>query len=68
MRRERLLDLGDAEASEPEHVLVVSDRTTNAARLGLDVDRVLGFIDGPGATARGDDPVAERRPSGGRMA
>jgi chemotaxis signal transduction protein len=68
VRRERLLDPGDAESCEPEHVLVISDRSTSAARLGLDVDRVLGFIDGPGATARGEDPVAERRPVGGRMA
>ena len=26
------------------------------------------FIEGPGAKARGDDPVAERRPEQGRVA
>jgi chemotaxis signal transduction protein len=69
VRREHLLEVspesGDTSA---EHTLVLTDSRTNAARLGLDVDRVLGFIDGPGAKARGGDPVAERRPEQGRVA
>ncbi len=68
VRRERLLELGDAEESRPEHVLVVTDSPTHAARLGLEVDRVLGLIDGEGATSRGSEPVAERRPIDGRLA
>ena len=56
---------GDA---TPEHILVLTDARSDTARLGLEVDRVLGFIDGPGAKARGRDPVAERRPAGGRIA
>jgi chemotaxis signal transduction protein len=68
VRRERLLELGDAEASRPEHVLIVTDSPTHAARLGLEVDRVLGLIDGQGAASRGSEPVAERRPIDGRLA
>ena len=68
VRRERLLELDDAEASRPEHVLVVTDSPTHAARLGLEVDRVLGLIDGEGATSRDAEPVAERRPIDGRLA
>ncbi|MDH3520648.1 MAG: chemotaxis protein CheW [Myxococcales bacterium] len=68
IRRGQLLELDGMEASEPEHILVISDGPTHAARLGLEVDRVLGLIDGEGATSRGPDPIAERRPIGGRLA
>jgi len=71
VRREHLLDLAPAREGDngkPEHILVLTDSRTDTARLGLDVDRVLGFIDGPGANARGSDPVAERRPEQGRVA
>lgn len=75
VRREHLLDLprpneeeGEGEGERAEHILVLTDSRTDTARLGLDVDRVLGFIDGPGAKARGSDPVAERRPEQGRVA
>ena len=68
VRRERLLELGDVELEAlPEHVLVVTDSPTHAARLGLEVDRVLGLIDGEGATSRDSEPVAERRPIEGRL-
>ena len=33
----------------------------------MPVDRVLGLVDGVGVAARGADPVAERRPIGGRV-
>ncbi len=68
VRRERLLELDAAEESRPEHVVVVTDSPTHAARLGLEVDRVLGLIDGEGATSRDSEPVAERRPIDGRLA
>ena len=71
VRREHLLDLppaSEADSEKAEHILVLTDSRTDTARLGLDVDRVLGFIDGPGAKARGSDPVAERRPEQGRIA
>ncbi len=68
IRRERLLDL-DAEAEGgPEHVLVVTDRAPGSARLGLDVDRVLGLVEGSAIAAHGSEPVAARRPIDGRVA
>jgi chemotaxis signal transduction protein len=68
VRRERLLALEGEPSPEPEHVLVITDRRTNTPRLGLDVDRVLGLIDGAAAVARGVNPVAEKRPIEGRVA
>jgi hypothetical protein len=68
VHRARLFDGGAESEGPPEHVLVVSDRASGAARLGLDVDRVLGLVDGAGATSRGGDPIAERRPLGSRVA
>ncbi|HKA13966.1 MAG TPA: hypothetical protein VKH41_03035, partial [Myxococcota bacterium] len=35
--------------------------------LGLEVDRVLGLVDGEPARGRGQEPVAERRPLDGRL-
>jgi hypothetical protein len=68
VHRTRLFDRSVDSAGTPEHVLVVSDRASGAARLGLDIDRVLGLVDGAGAISRDGDPVAERRPLGGRVA
>lgn len=68
VRRERLLTFGAGEGSEPEHVLVITDGPTNSPRLGLDVDRVMGLVDGPMQASRGSDPVAEKRPIDGRVA
>jgi len=68
VRRERLLELGADVLPEPEHVLVISERPSGGPCLGMNVDRVLGLIDGAGAVSRGGDPVAERRPVDGRMA
>jgi len=69
VRREHLLEVpSESDDTTAEHILVLTDSRTSTARLGLDVDRVLGFIDGPGAKARGSDPVAERRPEKGRVA
>jgi hypothetical protein len=56
-----------ADAGAPAHVLVLAE-PGGGARLGLPVDRVLGLVDGPAAIARGDGPVAERRPLDGRVA
>jgi purine-binding chemotaxis protein CheW len=67
VRREQLLDLDGTQASQPEHVLVISDGPTHAARLGLEVDRVLGLIDGEGPSSRDLDSIAERRPIDGRL-
>ena len=68
VHRTHLFETDAESAGAPEHVLVVSDRASGAARLGLDVDRVLGLVDGAGATSRSGDPVAERRPLGSRVA
>ena len=68
VRREHLLEV-EAGREAAEHVLVISDRPSNAPRLGLEVDRVLGLVDGEGAESpRGGGPVAERRPLEGRLA
>ncbi|MCG8588786.1 MAG: chemotaxis protein CheW [Proteobacteria bacterium] len=53
--------------AETEHVLVLCDRPTAAARLGLPIDKVLGLVDGPPANVHGTDLVAERRSIQGRV-
>jgi chemotaxis signal transduction protein len=68
VRRTSLLDLDVSQLDDPQHILVISDRPTNSARLGLPVDRVLGLVDGAGASALGTGPVAERRTIDGRVA
>ena len=67
VRRERLLDPGAGALDAPQHVLVISDRPSNPPCLGLEVDRVLGLVDGKPARGRGSEPVAERRPMDGRL-
>ena len=67
VRRASLLDLEDSSAA-PEHLVVITDRPSDAATLGLPVDRVLGLVDGAPAAARDAGPVAERRPIDGRIA
>ena len=49
------------------HVLVVSDRSVEAARMGMPVDRVLGLVDGRARPSRSEDVVVERRPVEGRV-
>jgi chemotaxis signal transduction protein len=68
LRRSSLLEVDEAALPAPTHVLVVTDRPTGGACLGLPVDRVVGLVDGEAAAARGPDPVAERRPIDGRVA
>jgi chemotaxis signal transduction protein len=70
VRRERLLDPGAGALEAPQHVLVISDRPSSPPCLGLEVDRVLGFVDGQPAAnfaQRGAEPVVERRPFDGRL-
>jgi chemotaxis signal transduction protein len=61
LRRSVLLDVDEAELSEPANVLVLSARPTGGARLGMEVDRIVGLVDGVAATAHGEGPIAERR-------
>jgi chemotaxis signal transduction protein len=63
-----LLALDAAGLPAPAHLLVIGARASGAPSLGLPVDRILGLVDGAGATARDADPVAERRPIDGRVA
>jgi len=67
VRREQIFELDGAEVSCPEHVLVVSDGPTYAPRLGLEVDRVVGLIDGERPSLRGSEMISERRPIDGRL-
>lgn len=73
-------DDADAEIDAPEgavpeprppvrvnHVLVVSARDDEPARLGLPIDRVLGLVDGPRRRRGGQELVVERRPLEGRV-
>lgn len=52
----------------PAQIVVLTDRPTEQARLGLPVDEILGLVNGPGPRVRGSDPVAERRSIDGRVA
>lgn len=67
VRRSTLLDVDDADLPEPAHVLVITPRATGGAQLGMPVDRIMGLVDGVGASSPGADPVAERRPVDGRV-
>jgi len=68
LSRERLLELGGDPSHAAEHVLVVADPRSGAASFGLEVDRVLGFIEGPAVAESVSDLVIERRPVEGRVA
>jgi chemotaxis signal transduction protein len=68
LRSPALLGVEGAAPKTPAQVVVVTDRPTEKARLGLPVDDILGFVNGPRAIARGTDPVAERRSIDGRVA
>ena len=63
-----LLGLDEASVPPPEHVLVIASGVTSAPSLGLPVDRILGLVDGAGASARDQEPIAERRSMDGRVA
>ena len=68
LSRERLLELGEATTHGAEHVLGVAHPRSGEACFGLEVDRVLGFIEGPPALERGSSLIIERRSVDGRMA
>lgn len=62
-----LLGVDEASLREPAHVLALTAQVSGGPRLGMPVDRIVGFVDGAPATARGEDPVAERRAMEGRV-
>jgi len=61
LRRSVLLGADEAELPEPAHVLVLTARPTGGSRLGMEVDRIVGLVDGAAAVAHGEGPIAERR-------
>lgn len=65
--RDALFDTGDCVLPEPEHLLVLASDPDDPSRYGVPVDSIVGLADGRAGTARGDDPVVERRPIGGRL-
>ena len=66
LRPPSLLQVDDAYLPEPTLVLVVTPRPSGGPRLGLPVDRIVGLVDGAGATSRDGALVAERRPIDGQ--
>jgi chemotaxis signal transduction protein len=68
LRSAAVLGVESSSAGLPAQIVVLTDRPTEQARLGLPVDEILGLVNGPRATARGPDPVAERRSIDGRVA
>ena len=61
--------MADAAPLEAEHVLVVSDRIGEPARLGLPIDSVLGLVDDSQRShaEMGEQVVVERRSVDGRV-
>jgi purine-binding chemotaxis protein CheW len=57
----------ERELPDPQHLLVLAKDPDDPHRYGVQVDRILGLVDGPGAHGRGEGPVAERRPIEGRL-
>ena len=53
---------------QPANFLVITDRGSDVARLGISVDRVTGLVDGGAPAAEGNEIVAERRSIDGRIA
>ncbi len=53
---------------QPANFLVITDRGSDIARLGISVDRVTGLVDGGAPAAEGNEIVAERRSIDGRVA
>ena len=53
---------------QPANFLVITDRGSDVARLGVPVDRVNGLVDGGAPAALGNEIVAERRSIDGRVA
>jgi len=54
-------------AARPTHLLVLARDPDDPARFGLPVDGIHGLVEGPAVAARGASPVAQLRPSGGRL-
>jgi chemotaxis signal transduction protein len=53
--------------ARPTHLLVLARDPDDPARFGLPVDGIHGLVEGPPVAARGASPVAQLRPSDGRL-
>ena len=63
-----LFDVNESELGESGTILVISERVGESARMGIQIDRVLGLVDGAAAAMSGAKEVAERRSIQGRVA
>jgi purine-binding chemotaxis protein CheW len=63
-----LFEVDESKLSDPSNVLVISDRSSDVARLGIPVDRVLGLVDGSVADATEGDSLIEHCSIQGRVA
>ena len=61
LRRSIFFDVREEDLPAPGHVLALAARSGGGARWGIPVDRIVGLVDGTGASAHGEDPVAECR-------
>ena len=53
---------------EVEIPVLPRKRPAGGSRLGMEVDRIVGLVDGAAAVAHGEDPIAERRSIDDRVA
>lgn len=65
--RTALFDVEADALPEPEHVVVLADRSGDAPELGLPVDRVLGLVDAESPATREPGLVAAHLPIEGRV-
>lgn len=63
----RALRIERDEEDTDAHVLIVSDRPEESARMGIQVDRIHGLVNGPTRRAVSGAVVSERRPLDGRV-
>jgi len=63
-----LFDVDESRLGDPSTILVISERAGESARLGIQIDRVLGLVDGVAAAMSGAKEIAERRSIQGRVA
>lgn len=65
--RTALFDIAADALPEPEHVVVLADRSGDAPELGLPVDRVLGLVDAEAPAGREPAMVTGHLPVEGRV-
>ena len=68
VRCSSLFEIDESRLPDPSNVLVVTDRSSDVARLGIPVDRVLGLVDGTASETMEAEPAVEHRLINGRVA